>query len=209
MVDPFAETEDLVGAARTIGREFQQGEADGTFLLQSFALRYEQGRSHEISKVLDAPQGNHPRLLAGLAVLALAYSRSGREHEARRLLDRVVVDEDLRIARDNLWLGAAALYSGVAAELGTPEQQRVFLRVLSPFARRWCVFGAGAAAFGTGDLWLGRLERALGHPDAAAAHFGAARRTAQRDGAKYWEESRRTGARRDHVRRHSGRGRRC
>jgi len=90
------------------------------------------------------------------------------------------------LPRDNLWLGATALFGGVAAAAGTAEQCAVLTAALDPLADLWCVFGAGGAVFGTTHHWLARLalagddrEGAVGHLETAAAMCDAA-------GAPYW-----------------------
>ncbi|HEY3724428.1 MAG TPA: BTAD domain-containing putative transcriptional regulator, partial [Acidimicrobiia bacterium] len=72
MIDPWGEAEELVRAARRIGRELQQDDAEGAFILHSFALRYQQGRAREVTGGLETPESGHPRILAGLSLLAAA-----------------------------------------------------------------------------------------------------------------------------------------
>ncbi len=76
-----------------------------------------------------------------------------------------------RLPHDNLWLGATALYAGVAASTGDAAQRALLRCSLAPFADQWCVFGAGGAAFGTGRHWLGQLAVADGDFEAGRAHL--------------------------------------
>jgi DNA-binding SARP family transcriptional activator len=186
MRSPDAYTEELVNAAHTLGNSLQQWDASGTFVLQMFALRYQQDRVREIRAGLEAPQPQSPRVIAGVAVLAAALVACGRAEAARPIVDKVLAGGELQLPHDNLWLGAVALISGTVAEIGTAEQRGLLRRELAPFAERWCIFGAGGAAFGTGHHWLGRLARADGDQVAATQHFDAALARSTAADAEYW-----------------------
>jgi hypothetical protein len=188
MIDPWGEAEELVRAARRIGRELQQDDAEGAFILHSFALRYQQGRAREVTGGLETPESGHPRILAGLSLLAAALVAAGRVRDARLILDRTAVGETIRLPNDNLWLGATALYAGVAAATGTPEQRGLMDRTLRPYADHWCVFGAGGAVFGTGSHWLGQLAAAAGDVTSAHAHLERAVELSEIAKADYWAE---------------------
>ncbi|MGZ4753488.1 MAG: BTAD domain-containing putative transcriptional regulator [Acidimicrobiia bacterium] len=183
---PGGETEELVRAAHVLGRRLEQGDAEGTFILQMFALRYQQGRSREITAPLETPAPEHPRMLAGLAILAAALVAGERLDAARAILDQVVFDGELQLPHDNLWLAATALFGGVAAATGTPEQRALFARTLAPFADHWCVFGAGGAVFGTTHHWLGQLALAEHDVKQATGHFARAVELAEAGHADYW-----------------------
>jgi hypothetical protein len=151
-----------------------------------FALRYQQDRVREIRAGLEAPQPQSPRVVAGVAILAAALVASGRADAARPIVDKVLEGGELQLPRDNLWLGAVALISGTVAEIGTADQRGLLRRELAPFAERWCIFGAGGAAFGTGHHWLGRLARSDGDRAAATQHFEAAAALSASADAEYW-----------------------
>ena len=185
---PDSYAEELVHAAHTLGRSLQQWEAEGTFVLQMFALRYQQDRVREVRAGLEAPAPPYPRVVAGVALLAAALVASGRLDAARPILDKELEGGRLRLPHDNLWLGATALISGTAAAIGTSEQRDLLLRELQPFADRWCIFGAGGAAFGTGHHWLGKLAKANGDADTAAHHFERAAALSEASGAGYWTD---------------------
>jgi len=186
MISPWGETEELISAAHMIGRHHEQGDAEGTFVLQMFALRFQQGRTREIAKSLGAPAGNQPRISAGLALAAAALTDSGRHGQAAEILTRLVTADGVGLAPDNMWLGATALLAGVAAAVGTPAQRDVVERVLLPYAPSWCIFGAGAAIFGTGHHWLAKLAAARGDVAELRTRREAAAATAREAGADYW-----------------------
>lgn len=186
MSDPHGVAEELVRAAYSLGRELQQGDAEGTFILQTFALRYQQDRAREVTAGLEAPATEHPRVAADLALLAASFVAAGRFEPARAVLDQVAVDGELRLRHDNLWLAASALFGGVAAAVGTTEQRALFTDVLTPFGDRCAMLGAGAAVFGTCHNWLGRLAAADGRRADAVEHFTRATELCEARGAGYW-----------------------
>jgi DNA-binding SARP family transcriptional activator len=181
-------SEELVHAAQTLGRSLQQWDAQGMFVLQMFALRLQQDRVREIRAALEVPAPDGPRIVNGVALLAAAMVASGRPEAARPILDKAVEGGRLRLPHDNMWLGATALMSGAGAAIGTSEQRGLLYAELEPFAQRWCVFGAGGAAFGTGHHWLGRLAVANGNVGAATGHFERAESMSLAAGATYWAE---------------------
>lgn len=185
---PDSYAEELVQAAHTLGRSLQQHDAEGTFVLQMFALRLQQDRVREVRAGLEAPAPEYPRIVAGVALLAAALVASGQPEAAKPILGRVLDGGRLQLPHDNLWLGATALISGTAAAIGTPGQRALLVRELEPFAERWCIFGAGGAAFGTGHHWLGKLAKAGGEHGAASHHFDRAAALSDAAGASYWAE---------------------
>ncbi len=190
MVAPTSEAEDLIRAAKSLGVDLEQSEADGVSFLQTFALRYAQDRLRELAagmhRVSVTALPDDRRIHAGLAPLAVICSESGREREARAILDRVVSSSAVLLAHDNMTLGALGLLAAVASRIGTTSQRRVLVDALTPCAEQWCVFGAGGAVFGPGHHWLGRLALALDDPDAARRHLGRAVEMASAAAAPHW-----------------------
>ena len=183
-----SETEGLVRAAHTLGKRLQQTDAEGTFILHMFTLRWQQDRAREITSGLAAPPRDQPRMESGLALLASAFVAAGRPDDARGILGQVLRGDAVAFPRDNLWLAATALVSGVAAAVGSPAQCEVCTDALEGLADQWCVFGAGGAVFGTVHHWLGLLAAAGGDPDRAGEHLAQARSLADGVGATYWAD---------------------
>ncbi len=124
---------------------------------------------------------------------------SGRADDARLILDRTAVGGSLRLPHDNLWLGATALYAGVAASTGHIEQRDLLRQSLRPFADQWCVFGAGGAVFGTGHHWLGRLAIADGDREGARSHLERAVTMSEDAGARLVDRDRTERSRADQL----------
>ncbi len=184
------QTEESIEATAVLGRQLEIPDAPGAHLLQTFTLRYQQGRTRELANQLGAPASDAPEILAGTALSAVTYAEAGDTDAARHLLNRVADPKavDIRLPHNNFRPGALALFGGTAALCGTPEQRRVLREALYPFASEFCAFGTGTAFFGTGHHWLGRLAIADGDLDAAVEHLEHAARICQTVGATYWAE---------------------
>jgi DNA-binding SARP family transcriptional activator/tetratricopeptide (TPR) repeat protein len=188
LIEPNAEAESVIAAAYTLGNHLEQSEALGTYILQTFALRFQQERIHEIVPVLRAPAPDQPRMRAGLALATAALAAAGRSDDAREVLDEIVTETEIRLDHDNLWLGAIALLSASACLVGSAKQRAILEQALSPFAANWCMFGAAAAVFGTGHHWLGKLAARNGRSTDAAQHFTRAAALSDAIGATYWRD---------------------
>jgi DNA-binding SARP family transcriptional activator len=187
IVNPDAEAEGLITAAYTLGQHLEQSDAVGTYILQTFALRFQQQRTHEVARMLQTPAGDQPRLRAGLALSAAALAAAGKSDDARQVLDAIITNEEIRLGSDNLWLGAVALLGATAGLVGTPAQCSVVERILTPYADAWCMFGAAAAVFGTGHHWLGRLAARGRRWDEASHQFVLAAEASEAIGATFWQ----------------------
>ena len=189
MRDCSTETEELINAARLRGRQLQVFVGDGMHMLQTFALRYQQGRAREVTSQLSTPSPAHPQILAGTALLAISFAEAGRVDPARELLGRVFGRGEIVLPRDNFRSGAIALFAGVAAKCGDRSQREVLRHALEPHADQFSVFGAGGAVFGTNHHWLARLAAADGDTTAALEHLRGAERMCNHAGATFWEDS--------------------
>ncbi len=181
-----AETGELVNAAAMLGRRLGIADSDGTALLQTFALRSQQGRSREMTSGLASAPDDVPAITSGSGLLALSFAEAGRADAARALLDRVV-DDEIRLPRDNFRLGGLALFAAAAASCGTDTQRALLRDEIEPLAAQFLVFGTGGAVFGTGHHWLARLEHALGDDGAAREHLTHAADICYNTEAQYWE----------------------
>ena len=188
MRDASELTEERVLGAALIGKHLQITSSDGVHMLQTFALRYQQGRTREITSGLQTPKKSDPQILAGTALLAVSCAEAGRLDTARAMLDRAVSDVGVTLQRDNFFLAATGLFGGVAALCGSAEQRDALRTVLDPNADSFCVFGAGGAVFGTQHHWLARLARADGEVAQARQHLERAEKLCDAAGATYWAD---------------------
>ena len=142
--------------------------------------------SAKSTRGLETPRPEDPPILAGTALLALAFVESGRLDAARTLLDRVVTTDGIQLARDNFWFGGVCLFAGVAASCGSPDQRAALRTALDDNGTTFCLFGLGSAVFGTRDHWRARLAVADGDLTTAQEHLANAARICHDVDAPFW-----------------------
>jgi len=158
----------------------------GTLVLQRFVIRYQQDRLSEEVQTLRAAASFDTVFVAGAALAATALSETGNTDKAIRLAWKVLGPDGTGLPKDVFWLAAMALFGGVAARSEDVELQRMLLGILAPFSDHIVVFGVGGAVLGDIGQWVGGLEAALGHHDAAADHLARAQSAAERLEAPFW-----------------------
>ena len=122
MRETGTEVEVAIDAAAAFARHAGIRDAVGLHTLQSFVLRYQQGRTREVITGLATPDDDDPPVLAGISLLALGFAAGGRFDQAQTILDRIVTDE-IRLPRNNFWFGAVAMLADVAASCGCGRQR--------------------------------------------------------------------------------------
>jgi DNA-binding SARP family transcriptional activator/tetratricopeptide (TPR) repeat protein len=177
--------EQLARGAALRGHELDQ-VSDGALLLQRFVIRYQQGRLAEELPVLRQVHRADSVFRAGASLAATALSETGRQARAMEVTRMTLGADGSELPRDVFWLGAVALFSGVAAQSDDRELQQVLSRLLEPCADHVVVFGAGGAVLGSAHHWLGLLASALGHPGEAVRQFDLAEAMADQIEAPFW-----------------------
>jgi DNA-binding SARP family transcriptional activator len=177
--------EQLARGAQLRGRELHQ-ESAGAEVLQRFVIRYQQGRlAEEVGPLLQMGTGKS-LYRAGSGLGALASAETGRTTEGARIARWAIGPDGRSITRDAFWLGAHALFAGVAATANDTELAEQLIPVLASCADHVVVFGAGGAVLGCGHHWLGLLETTCHRWDRAAEHLAEAERVSAGLGAPYW-----------------------
>src|SRR4029450_11925039 len=111
----FAEGEQLAQQALAIGQRLQAEGVDGTFGVQMFTLRREQGRLQELAPVVRHFVQQHGAASSWRPGLALIYSELGREREARATFEQLAAHDFADLPQDALWLTSITyLAAGVA-----------------------------------------------------------------------------------------------
>jgi hypothetical protein len=134
-------------------------------------IRLFQGRADETLGLLRDAADANPHIPCYRAVLALQAADCGRLDVAAEAVSQLAANGFV-LPPDSNWLLAATAVADAVATLGAAEHARVLLPMLEPFADRHVVlnaFGAGGAYWGPVSYTLGRLARALGENDRAAA----------------------------------------
>ena len=181
---------DLAGAEQAAERSREWSrlltgrDASGTYGIQMFGIRREQGRLAELAPVIRVlAAGPHagawrPGLVAVLAEL-------GMEAEARRELERVAAPE-LDELRTSLWLASAVYLTDACAELGDDRVAGLLYPELLPAAGTNVQIGHLVACYGSADRYLGMLAAACREWEVAEGHFVDALALNRSLGARTW-----------------------
>jgi hypothetical protein len=126
----------------------------------------------------------NPGLPALVAAAAMAYCETGRDDEARVLLERLATDDFAAITDDQNWIIGLGICAQVSARLHDRAAAASLYGLLSPYASQFATSGSN---------WLGSVGRAVGlvasvleRWDEADAQFAAAAAAEERLGAHPW-----------------------
>jgi DNA-binding CsgD family transcriptional regulator len=166
------------------GRLLTGRDASGSYGIQMFSIRREQGRLAELAPVIrlldaDARDGAwRPGLVALLAEL-------GMENEAAHELRRLLAD-GLGALRPSLWLAALVYLADACAILDDEAAAEALYPELAAYEGGNVMVGHLVACYGATDRYLGMTASVLGDWDRAERHFQAALALDTRLGARTW-----------------------
>lgn len=166
----FAEAEAMAERSHEWSRLLTGRDASGTYGIQMFSIRREQGRLAELAPAVRilAGQDEHEGLWRpGLAAVLAAL---GMEEEARRELARLVAD-GLGGYRASLWTAALVYLADAASLLGDEATAALVYPELQRSAGANVMIGHLVCCYGAADRHLGMLAATLGEAERAAAHF--------------------------------------
>ena len=164
------EAEELIEASVAQALESGQGDAMTIYVAQLVGLRREQGRLDELIDLLVQTVEDNPTLPAFAASLGLTYLESGRQDDARVLLEEGAAQGFAHLRKDVSWHSGLAMYSELAAGLGDRDAARLLFDMLEPHAD--LMIWNGAFYLGPVASLLGRLAATLGDHEEADARFG-------------------------------------
>jgi DNA-binding CsgD family transcriptional regulator len=143
-------------------------DASGTYGIQMFSLRREQGRLAELASVIRIlASGTGGSWRPGLASL---LAELGMESEARREL-ALIAAEGLEPMRESLWLASLTYLTDACVALGEERVAALVYPELEPHAGTNVMIGHLVAYYGSADRYLGMLGSTLGEWERAQAHF--------------------------------------
>ena len=166
------------------GRLLTARDASGSYGIQMFGVRREQGRLAEIAplvRLLGAgARGSawRPGLIAVLAEL-------GMVDDARRELERLLGD-GVGTLRPSLWIAALVYLTDACAVLRDAPLAETLHRELLPHAGSNAMVGHLVACYGATDRYLGMNATVLGAWERAEEHFEAALVLNTKLGARTW-----------------------
>jgi DNA-binding CsgD family transcriptional regulator len=166
--------------------ELLSGRAvSGTFGIQMFGIRREQGRLAELAPALRVLAADPERVGPWRPGLAAVLVELGMESEARHEL-AVIAAEGIERYRPSLWLGSLTYLTDAAAALGDRRMAAIVYPELLPFAGTNVMIGHLVACQGSADRYLGMLAATLGDAAAAERHFEAAMELNRKMGTPTW-----------------------
>ena len=160
-------------------------DASGTYGVQMFSLRREQGRLAELApvmRILTARDRDHGPWRPGLVAMLVEL---GMEAEARRDLAQMI-DEGLDQFRDLLWLASLTYIADACAALGDETAAALVYPELEPLAGTNVMIGQLVACYGPVDRYLGMLAATLGDWERAKEHFEHAMALCRRMESSTW-----------------------
>jgi DNA-binding CsgD family transcriptional regulator len=177
--------ETMMHSSEEAGRLLTGRDATGTFGIQMFSLRREQGRLADLApviRILAAGDRDQGAWRPGLAALLVEL---GMEAEARRELARIA-SEGLEPLRQTLWIASLTYLSDACAALGDEAVAALVYPELAPLAHANVMIGNLVAFYGAADRYLGMLAATLGEWTRAEEHFERAIELNRRMEATTW-----------------------
>lgn len=180
----LSDAETAAERSREWGRLLRGREASGSYGIQMFAIRREQGRLADLApavRSLAAGGGEGAWRPAFAALLA----ELGMDEEVERALVRIRRD-GLDSLRRSLWVASLVYLTDACNAVGDAELAALVYPELVPFAGTNLIIGGGVIFYGAADRYLGMLAAMLGLVERAEAHFTAAVDLNRRMGAATW-----------------------
>ncbi len=181
----LADAEELAQRSHEAGRLLTGRDASGTYGIQIFSLRREQGRIAELAPVVRILAGSSRERGAWRPGLVSVLVELGMESEARRELDRIV-REGLDQFRESLWLASLTYITDACTALGDAAAAALVYPELEPLTGTNVMIGHLVSCYGAADRYLGMLAATLGEWDRAHDHFERAIALNREMGAMTW-----------------------
>jgi DNA-binding CsgD family transcriptional regulator/tetratricopeptide (TPR) repeat protein len=160
-------------------------DASGTYGIQMFGIRREQGRLAELAPAVRILAGEPDRDGPWQPGLVAVLAELGMEREARHELARLS-EAGLERFRPSLWLATLAYLTDACAALGDERVAALLYPELEPFAETNVMIGHLVACYGSAERYLGMLAATLGEAALAEEHFERAMEQNREMGAATW-----------------------
>ena len=181
----LVEAEQRAARSNEWGQLMSGRDASGTFGIQMFGIRREQGRLAELAPAVRILAGQPDRHSPWQPGLIAVLAELGMEREARHELAKLTA-EGIEDFRPSLWLATLVYLTDATAALGDEAMAALLYPELEAFAGRNVMIGHLVACYGSADRYLGMLAATLGEPERAEAHFERAMELNKRMGASTW-----------------------
>jgi DNA-binding CsgD family transcriptional regulator len=184
-VGRLAEAEAAATRSHEWSRLLTGRAATGTYGIQMFGIRREQGRLAELAPVARVLAGGEGRRGVWRPAFAALLAELGMEDDARRELARVH-QEGLDAYRSTLWVASLSYLADASALVGDEALADLVYPELAPLTGGNVVIGHGVAFYGSADRYLGCLAATLGDHNLAIEHFERALAANRVMGADTW-----------------------
>ncbi|MDX6521554.1 MAG: hypothetical protein QOF08_2159 [Gaiellales bacterium] len=181
----LAEAELLAHRSHDWSRLLTGRDPSGTYGVQMFSVRREQGRLAELAPVVRILAGENSRNGPWRPGLVALLAELGMEAEARRELTRIAAD-GLDQFRESLWLTALTYLTDACSALGDEAMAALVYAEFAPLSGTNVMIGHLVSCYGAADRYLGMLAATLGEHDQAVEHFERAMAHNGRMQAETW-----------------------
>ena len=168
----LAEAEAMAERSHEWGRLLTGRDASGTYGIQMFGIRREQGRLAELAPAIRILAGEVDREGPWRPGLVAVLAELGMEREARRELVAASPPRASTAFGPRCGLATLAYLTDACAALGDEAMAAIVYPELEPLAGTNVMIGHLVACYGAADRYLGMLAATLGEP---AARRGALR----------------------------------
>jgi DNA-binding CsgD family transcriptional regulator/tetratricopeptide (TPR) repeat protein len=177
--------EAMVRRSEEAGRPLTGRDASGTYGIQMFSLRREQGRLAELApviRILAAGDRERGAWRPGFICLLVEL---GMEAEARHELDRIR-RAGLDPFRETIWVASLTYLTDACTALGDETLASMVYPELAPLAGTNVMIGHLVMCYGSADRYLGMLAATFGDWERAEEHFEAALALNRQMGMRTW-----------------------
>jgi DNA-binding SARP family transcriptional activator/DNA-binding CsgD family transcriptional regulator len=181
----FHDAETAAERSRGWGQLLRGREASGSYGIQMFAIRREQGRLAELAPVARSLAAGKRGERAWRPAFVALLAELGMEEEVERELAHIR-QEGLDSLRRSLWMASLIYLTEACSAIGDENLAALIYPELVPFAGTSLIIGGGVVFCGAADRYLGMLAATSGHVERADGHFAAALELNRRMGATTW-----------------------
>jgi DNA-binding CsgD family transcriptional regulator len=167
------------------GRLLTGRPASGSYGIQMFGIRREQGRLAELAGAMRTLTGGEHSPSVWRPGFAALLAELGMEDEARQELEQVRRD-GFDPLRSSLWVASLTYLAEASSVVGDSALAALVYPEMAPLSGGNVVVGHGVACYGAADRFLGLLAATLADFDRAVAHFERAMTINRRMGADTW-----------------------
>jgi DNA-binding CsgD family transcriptional regulator len=164
--------DEMARRSQEAGRMLTGRDASGTYGIQMFSIRREQGRLAELAPVIRILAGGGRKHGAWRPGLVCLLVELGMEAEAHRELDRIR-SAGLDAFRE-LWLATLTYLTDACAALRDEALAAELYSELAPLTGTNVMIGHLVVCYGAADRYLGKLAATLGDWERAEEHFESA-----------------------------------